>query len=195
MKVLVLSPHTDDGELGCGATMAKLVEEGNEVFCLAFSCCNNPDLVDEFSKASKIINWVKIIDNFPVRNFDNNRQAVLDAMIMKRDHIKPDTIFVPSANDLHQDHQVVYNEALRAFKHCTIYGYELPWNNLTFKTQAFFKVKADHLNKKIQALKEYKSQAHRNYMNEDFIKGLARVRGVQTGVEYAEAFEVIRIIK
>jgi hypothetical protein len=48
--------------------------------------------------------------------------------------------------------------------------------------------------KKVEALKEYKSQAHRAYANEEFIKSLARVRGVQINTNYAEAFEILRWI-
>ncbi len=40
-KVLVLAPHTDDGELGCGATMSKLVEAGCRVCYVAFSICED----------------------------------------------------------------------------------------------------------------------------------------------------------
>ena len=38
-KILVISPHTDDGELGCGGSIAKFIEEGNEVEYVALSCC------------------------------------------------------------------------------------------------------------------------------------------------------------
>jgi len=50
------------------------------------------------------------------------------------------------------------------------------------------------LNKKIKAIKAYQSQSHRNYMQEDFIRSLAKVRGVQCNNEFAEAFEVYKII-
>jgi hypothetical protein len=56
------------------------------------------------------------------------------------------------------------------------------------------KLEQHHLDKKIEALKEYRSQSHRDYMSEDFISSLARTRGVQVGTKYAEAFEVIRFI-
>ena len=47
---------------------------------------------------------------------------------------------------------------------------------------------------KVNALKEYKSQAHRSYADEDFIRSLARIRGVQIGAQYAEVFEMVRWI-
>jgi hypothetical protein len=46
----------------------------------------------------------------------------------------------------------------------------------------------------VNALKEYNSQSHRNYMQEDFIRSLAKVRGVQCNSEYAEAFEMYKLI-
>ena len=38
-KILALAPHTDDAEFGCGGTLARLLEDGNEVYCAAFSAC------------------------------------------------------------------------------------------------------------------------------------------------------------
>ena len=48
------------------------------------------------------------------------------------------------------------------------------------------------MKRKINALKEYKSQAKKNYFNPDFIRSLAKTRGIQFGTTYAECFEVIR---
>lgn len=198
MKYLFLSPHTDDAELGCGATIAKLIEEGHEVGVMAFSYCDNEKLILEFKDSCRSIGVAEdkiLYNDFAVRNFTESRQQILDILIAFKNQINPDVVFIPSCNDFHQDHKVIYEEGLRAFKHSTIYCYELPWNNLSFNTTAFFKVNGDHLQKKVNALLKYESQAHRNYMNADFVKALARVRGVQAGCEYAEAFEVIRLIQ
>ena len=48
-KILLLSPHTDDGELGCGGTVAKLIEQGKEVFYVAFSACEQ-SVLPQFPK-------------------------------------------------------------------------------------------------------------------------------------------------
>ena len=81
---------------------------------------------------------------------------------------------------------------MRAFKECTILGYEQPWNNITFDTTAFVLLEDRHLRKKIEALNCYESQRCRAYFDDDFIQSLARTRGVQINACYAEAFEVIR---
>ena len=107
----------------------------------------------------------------------------------------PDLVLVPSANDMHQDHGVLYWEALRAFKkEASIWGYEHPWNNLTFTTDIFVRLRPEHLEKKIRALKEYKSQTDRGYMDERNIRSLVATRGAQLDIQYAEAFELIRLL-
>lgn len=204
-RVLVLAPHTDDGELGCGSTINKLVEEGAEVVYVAFSICTRslppnlaPDtLAKEVAAATKILGVEKknlILYDYDVRHFPAHRQEILEEMVKIGRDFKPDLVLQTNSNDIHQDHQVIYNEGLRAFKNTTMLGYELPWNNLSFTTNSFVRVQERHLDKKMEALKEYKSQAHRKYLNEGFIKGWAQTRGTQIGVDWAEAFEVIRWI-
>jgi LmbE family N-acetylglucosaminyl deacetylase len=103
-------------------------------------------------------------------------------------------VFAPSLNDIHQDHSVVAREALRAFKNITILGYEMPWNNIDFQTKVFIKLDAAHLDLKVEALKCYKSQEKRSYLNEEFIRALAKTRGVQIESDIAESFEVMRLV-
>lgn len=103
-------------------------------------------------------------------------------------------VLIPSPNDLHQDHQTVAIEAMRAFKQIGILGYELPWNNIVFRTECFVPLEERHIDKKVEAVKAYESQMHRYYANEDFIRSLAIIRGTQICVKVAEAFEIIRWI-
>lgn len=194
MKILVLAPHTDDGELGCGGTISKLSKE-HEVYYLAFSSCNNPELIEEAKCATNILNVHGIgFFDFPVRNFDKHRQEILDCMIKSREEINPSMVFLPSLNDVHQDHQVITNEAMRAFKFCSLIGYEMPWNNPSFKTNYFVKLSDENIEQKCKALECYRSQSHRPYCNDEFIRSLASVRGVQVNTKYAEAFEVMKWI-
>jgi LmbE family N-acetylglucosaminyl deacetylase len=109
-----------------------------------------------------------------------------------RNAYAPDIIFTPSSFDTHQDHKTVREETLRAFKGCTILGYEQPWNNITFNTMAFIRLSEDHVARKIEALNCYETQKNRVYLNNEFIRGLALTRGTQIEERYAEAFEVIK---
>jgi LmbE family N-acetylglucosaminyl deacetylase len=203
--VLVLAPHTDDGELGCGATIAKFCDEGYDVYYVAFSICSKSlpsglhpqTLAVEVANATKVLgvkNENLILFDFDVRRFKEFRQDILEELIKIKTKLNPDIVFVPSPSDIHQDHQVISEEGLRAFKNCSILGYEMPWNNVSFNTRSFIKLDEKYVQKKIDSLLEYKSQGHRTYLNADFIKSLATIRGVQIGCKYAEAFEVIRWI-
>ena len=200
-KILVISPHTDDGELGCGGSIAKFIEEGNDVQYVALSCCEKsvppeypPDILShEVKKATRILGIKQpILFSFDVREFPKFRQEILDALIRLRDKIKPDIVFTPSRSDTHQDHKTTVEETMRAFKKCTILGYEQPWNNITFNTHAFISLREIHVQKKIDALSCYETQKDRSYLNPDFIRGLALTRGTQIEETYAEAFEVIK---
>ena len=194
MKILVLAPHTDDGELGCGGTISKLSKD-NEIHYVAFSTCGNQELIIEAQQATEILN-VHRLDflDFPVRNFDKHRQDILDEMIRLREKINPSMVFIPSINDVHQDHQVVTKEAIRAFKFCSIVSYEMPWNNLSFNTNYFVELSEKNVRDKCLALECYRSQSHRPYCSPEFIRSLASVRGVQINKKYAEAFEVLKWI-
>ncbi len=202
-RVLVVAPHTDDGELGCGGTIAKLIANKAEVFYAAFSICElsvpahlpKNILETEVKNATNLLGIKKdnlIIFRHAVRNFDKHRQQILDDLIDLKKQIKPELVLMPCLNDIHQDHCVISAESIRAFKHVSVLGYELPWNNLTFNAQSFVFLGEEHINKKIEALKCYQSQLNRVYAKEDFIRSLALIRGAQIGIKFAEAFEVIR---
>lgn len=204
-KILILAPHTDDGEMGCGATISHFIRRGSKVYYIAFSTCEEsvPEgfpkntLEIELRKATSVLGIKQdnvFICDFKVRHFYEQRQAILDTMIKFNKIIKPDIVFAPSISDIHQDHNVIANETLRAFKHTSILFYEAPWNNFTFNNQAFFLVEETDVRNKINALKQYISQYGRDYSKEDYILGLMRVRGVQVGAKYAEMFEAPRII-
>lgn len=204
-KVLVLAPHTDDGEFGCGGTIAKLIENGSEVHYVAFSACEqsvlpqfpSDILITEVKEATRVLGIKKEnlhLLKYDVRTFNYKRQEILDDIIKFKKEIDPDLVFIPSLNDIHQDHATIANEAVRAFKFKNILSYEMPWNNFNFATTNFFILSELHIKTKIEALKKYKSQEHRPYANEEFLRSLARTRGVQIGEKYAEVFEVIRLI-
>lgn len=204
-KIFILAPHTDDGELGCGGSISRMIEEGAVVYYVAFSTADQSvpsnfpsnQLEIEVRKATQklgILPGHLFIFNYEVRKLNYVRQEILESLIKLRKDIDPDIIFIPSTRDIHQDHSTVAHEAVRAFKTKTLYGYELIWNNIDFKTNAFIVLQERHVLKKIEALQEYKTQAGKDYLNPDFIRSLAVVRGTQIGKPFAEAFELIRTI-
>lgn len=202
-NILILAPHTDDGELGCGASIAKYISEGKQLTYIAFSTCSQslPEslpkdtLAVECQAATKALGIQQtILFNFEVRRLLFHRQEILEELIRINRQLKPETVFLPSEHDVHQDHQVICAEGLRAFKNCNVLGYELPWNNFRFQPNYFERISEQHLASKQNALNEYKSQTGKKYMNKDFIRSLAIVRGMQANAPLAEAFEIYRML-
>ena len=205
-RILILSPHTDDAELGCGGSVSRFIEEGNDIFWIVFSTAEEslPDgmskdtLKKEFIEVARKLELSKnqyIINNYSVRRLPEKRQEILEQLIQIRSNFKPDLVIGPSLNDFHQDHAVVANEMIRAFKTTSsIICYELPWNHITFNTQLFIKLDKRFVEKKIEILKSYQSQImkKREYFSSEFVEGIAKVRGTQVDAGYAESFEVIR---
>jgi LmbE family N-acetylglucosaminyl deacetylase len=203
-SVLVLAPHTDDGELGAGGTIAKLIEGGAKVTYVAFSTAGESVpkhlpfdiLKTEVKRATYELGINKdnlIIYDYQVRKLNFHRQEILEDLIKLRSENEFDLILTPSLQDIHQDHATIAMESLRAFKNTTILGYELIWNNLSFDTKCFVKLSENHVNLKYKSLLQYESQGKRNYLSKDFTFSLATTRGVQAGCKYAECFEIIRL--
>lgn len=203
-NVLVLAPHTDDGELGAGGFINRMIEEGSNVYYAAFSTAEQSVpagfpkdiLKTEVKNATFKLGIVPknlFIYNYEVRKLNYVRQEILEQLVAMKRQIDFDLILIPALSDVHQDHSTVAAEALRAFKTKSIFSYELIWNNISFRTSGYVKLEERHINAKIEALKMYSSQGFRDYLSEDFIRSLARARGVQFGVEYAEAFEIVRL--
>lgn len=203
--LLVLAPHTDDGEFGCGGTICKYLRDGWRVVYVAFSAAEQSvlphlpcDILRTEVKLATELLGIKPLDcivlDFEVRKFPEQRQRILDAMVKLSKELQPDLVLLPSPNDTHQDHSVIAQEGFRAFKRTSMLGYEVPWNNLDFRTTCFVHLSQEDLDKKVAALLCYKSQAHRVYASAEVVKSQAVFRGTQIGTKYAESFEVLRWI-
>ena len=204
-RALVLAPHTDDGEFGCGGTMARLVEAGCEVRYVAFSIATRslpegfaPDtLAREVREATAELGLDEshlTVHDFDVRTFPERRQDILELLVALWEEWQPDVVFQPAHHDVHQDHQTIAQEGLRAFKRTTILGYEIPWNNFDFALQAYVALDRSHLERKTAALARYASQQHRRYADREYIWNLARTHGINVNREYAEVFQVYRVV-
>ncbi len=204
-KALVLAPHTDDGEFGCGGTMARLVAAGCDVRYVAFSIATRslppgfpPDtLAREVKEATAELGIPEAsltVHDFDVRTFPGRRQDILELLVALWEEWEPDVVFQPSLHDVHQDHRTVAEEGLRAFKRTTILGYEIPWNNFDFEYQWYVALEEEHVERKVAALERYASQHHRRYANAEYVRNLARMHGVNVNRDYAEVFQVYRVV-
>lgn len=193
-SVLVLGAHPDD-EMGCAGLIYDLGEQGSQFEFLTFSQCqdlNGPELLDEWKSALVVLGGAdrRTLYDFPNRQLPKHRAEVLSILDDLRG--KFDLVLCPTSFDAHQDHATVATEARRAFKDTTVLGYELPLNSFNGTLTAYMPLSSDAMDAKQLHIATYRSQQSKTYMNPSYVEGLARVRGVQCGARWAEAFEVIR---
>ncbi len=206
-RVLVLSPHTDDMELGAGSTVRKLVESGITVKSLVFSDCkesvdrskHDEDVLIKECKAAAQhlgINDLTILE-YPVRRFPDYRQDILERIYLERKEFRPDLVITPSINDLHQDHKTIGEETRRAFMRTgtSIWMYQVPGTVPGFTPSVFIKFDEEDVSKKIEMLHKYESQViRRDYFEPDKIRAFLNYGGTFIGTEYAEAFEIEKLV-
>src|SRR4051812_45998759 len=185
--------------------MARMADAGVDVRYVAFSIATRslppgfpPDtLAREVREATTELGIPAdnlTVHDFDVRTFPEHRQQILELLIGLWNDWAPDLVFQPSLHDVHQDHQTVAAEGLRAFKRTTILGYEIPWNNFASPYQASSAPDERHVDRKVAALARYASQQHRRYANAEYVRNLARTHGINVNREYAEVFQVYRVI-
>ena len=203
---LFIAPHTDDVELGAGATLSRCVNECERVDVVVFSTAieslptGSPadrlkyEFYSSMEKYGIPIENLHVL-NFPVRRLNYFRQEILDELIILKNQFSPTIVFTPAMGDVHQDHECVTYETIRAFKSQTIFGYELPWNHFQFQSRVYFEITEKHLDTKIEALRSYESQVEkkRPYFDPAFTLGQARMHGVKSGYGLAEAFDLITL--
>lgn len=204
-RILFIGAHTDDIEMMCGGSICKFIESNCEIYYSTFSFADKslPEGFSSGATKTEVLNSVQILGipvnnltlfDYEVRVFPKYRQEILEDLVKLRRDINPDLVITHNSNDTHQDHKVISDECYRAFKqYSSIWGYESFKNNRIFKNDLYVKLNSQFINKKIEAISQYKSQIIK-YDNRDAIKGLASLRGLQVNCEYAECFEVMRII-
>lgn len=207
-KILFLSPNPDAAILGCGATINKMVEQGKNVYCAILSpqvksadatTFSEFDLEQELTRAYESLEVPRTnitTSSFEQRIYPEKRQQILDYLVNLQTLVHPDVVFVPSFDDMHQDHLTLAEESFRAFKETSIYSYELPWNRITTVINCYNVVSEKNIAKKTTALQQFTSQLSRGhtYYTPRYIKGLANTRGCAIQYPYAESFEIVRLI-
>ena len=170
------------------------------------------ELKHQVEAANKIVGTKKtFLFDFPDNRFDS--VALLDMVktvetIKKR--VNPDIIFTHHQGDLNIDHQITFRAVMTAFrpmrgeKAKEVYSFEVPssteWNApipASYFMPNYFIDVSNTLELKIKAMKEYKSEImeYPHPRSPEAIRIYARFRGIQVGLEAAEAFEVIRMIR
>ena len=214
MNIIVLSPHADDVEIAMGGTIAKYVDEGHNITIItAILPRENIDgNTDEFmnknrkkeqKKSANILGAnLEILDLDPY-DFAFNRKYI-KLFDKKIKSYKPDMIFSCWEHDTHQDHKnlakILFTVTRKNNISLNMYETMLPGgiNTYSFNPQCFVNI-SKYIDLKIKALKAYESvfvNKKNNYSKYfDSIVGRAKFRGEIIGVDYAEAFLIVKKIE
>jgi LmbE family N-acetylglucosaminyl deacetylase len=198
-RILAIGAHPDDLELGCGGTIAKLIDSGHEVHALVLT--NGERGGDSSRRPQEALRGGRFLGttDLEVLGFDDaclaDHQLELAQAIEERiRRINPDIIFTHSSNDQHQDHQSVHQATLRAARqHPAILCYESPSVTPDFRPSVFVDID-DYVDVKVAAVASHRDQIRKPYMAAERVSGLAVYRGSQAKVRHAEGYEPIRLV-
>jgi LmbE family N-acetylglucosaminyl deacetylase len=199
-RLLFLGAHPDDVELGCGALLAH-VSGKLDIRCVTLSDNQkNPDLVnlvDEHYQSMDILGVPKdkvILKDFETRNFPRDRQKILEFLYELNGNFQPDIVFTHTKADIHQDHDVVTVEALRAFRGVSVLGYDVLRSSYGFFPHFLVEVSEEDVEKKIKALNAYKTYKSRYYFDPDVVRATSVRHGALAEKPFAEGFDILRIV-
>ena len=199
-KILFLGAHPDDIELGCGALLHHIVNR-TEVLCVTLSDNQkNPDLQNvknEHYQSMTVLGVPEdqiVLGPFTTRVFPDSRQEILEYFLKLRRDFKPDLIFVHSKQDVHQDHNTMTDEALRAFRGITVLGFDVVRSSYDFFPHFLVEVTEEDVNKKIEALSCYETYRDRYYFNNELTRSIMVRHGALAERPFAEGFDILRIV-
>ncbi len=199
-RVCFLGAHPDDIEIGSGALIAQISDQ-TEIRCVTFSDNQkNPalkNLIQEHYASMEVLglskNQIMLLD-FETRRFPHFRQEILEQMVSIQRDFQPDIVFVHSKADVHQDHQTLTEEALRAFRGTTVLGFDVIRSSYGFFPSFLVAVSEEETNRKIKALQEYKTYASKYYFDPELTRATLLRNGAICERKYAEGYDILRVV-
>ncbi len=199
-RVLAIGAHPDDIEIAAGAALAKMRDAGYLIQGLVLTGGERGGRAEvrpgEARRGGEFLGLEAVsVENYSDTRLESEAADVTDSIEAMVNHFRPDIIFTHSAHDLHQDHRTVYEATLRATRSTpvTILCYESPSVTDEFRPTYFMDV-CQYAEVKIHAMREHWDQREKPYMKEAVVRGKLAFRGAQAKVDYAEGFEVQRML-
>ena len=199
-RVLFLGAHPDDIELGCGALLHKIAKK-TDVLCVTLSDNQkNPDLQkvkSEHFQSMQVLDVPEekiVLGPFTTRVFPDARQEILEYFLKLRKDFNPDLIFTHTRQDVHQDHNTMTDEALRAFRGITVLGFDVVRSSYGFFPSFLVEVSEENAAAKIEALSKYETYRDRYYFNAELTRSIMVRHGALAERPLAEGFDILRIV-
>jgi len=191
-KIVIFGAHPDDIELGMGGTLNQIKGENVEVAVFADTKqYNGTSIIYEFKKSMKSIGIKNILFNYDVDNLAKDLVEIRQLMYACRD---ADIFFAPSMNSTHQDHRTIGQAVSDIMLEKTIFYYEEIRGGINQRINCWNEISAMDLSAKYRLMDFYETQKKRHYTTDDAIGTMARFRGGQIKTNYAEGFEVKRLV-
>ncbi len=221
MRILVVAAHPDDETIGCAGAMLTHSSRGDRLTWLIVTKANLPSWTPEtisakeaeVSKVAELLGTEKYywLGLPPTRLEEIGLNRVIDVMRPVFEETRPDIVYTVHRGDIHSDHRMVFRAVTILLKpfHMKKYGIRRllsfeclsstdaspPFADSAFLPNVFLDI-TPYIDRKIEILSAYKTESHPEPLPRcsSAIRALARLRGASIGVEYAEAFMLIREI-
>jgi LmbE family N-acetylglucosaminyl deacetylase len=135
-----------------------------------------------------------IVQEFTTRKFPDMRQEILEYLLELRRDFKPEIVFVHTRQDIHQDHNVATEEALRAYRGITVLGYDVVRSSYGFFPHFLVEVTKEDVEKKIEALSQYETYHDKYYFDAELLRATMIRHGALAECPFAEGFDILRIV-
>ena len=197
LSVLCLGAHSDDIEIGAGATLLSMMDRGIrvEVHWCVLSGAGDREEEARASATDFLANAASAqIEVMPFRDsfFPEQSDAIKSWFEVLKRRANPDLILTHRRDDAHQDHQQVCRLTWNTFRDHCVLEYEIPkWDGDLGQPNVYVPVSAEVLRRKIELLDtHFGSQRSKEWFDSETFRGLARLRGMECRApeRYAEAF-------
>jgi LmbE family N-acetylglucosaminyl deacetylase len=196
-NILCLGAHCDDIEIGCGATILRLLDENPGLKITWVVLSSTPQRRKEALNAAKLfLNDTNrhrvLVKNFHDSYFPYQGGKIKDFVNSLKSDRPPDLIFTHYRGDLHQDHRLVSELTWNAFRDHVVLEYEIPkYDGDLGSPNLFVEVSESLANQKIRnIMAAFQSQATKAWFTDDTFRALLRIRGIEAASKkkFAEAF-------
>lgn len=194
-RLLCLGAHSDDIEIGAGATVRRIIRESPEVE-VTWCVLSGNELRQQEARqgADRLlgpdVSRSVVLSSFRDSFFPEQRREIKEFFERQLKSLAPDLILTHSHTDAHQDHRIVNSLTWNTFRAHQIWEYEIPkWDGDLMRPNLYVPLDVEDVSAKVDVLQEvFASQRNKHWFDSETFRGLMRIRGLESNTRYAEAF-------